>query len=100
MRKWFLLRSLRQTGRHLLDSRVPAGLKILPMLAAGYLVFPVDFVPDIFPLLGITDDIAFFALMVTIFNTMASAALRKSPEPVAVLDSSPSLPSSPYSSRP
>ena len=36
---------------------VPAGTKVVIMGALGYLIAPLDFLPDLLPVLGYTDDI-------------------------------------------
>jgi len=49
------------------DPRVPAWRKALLAAAAGYVVAPVDFIPDRFPLLGVLDDLVVVALAVDAF---------------------------------
>jgi uncharacterized membrane protein YkvA (DUF1232 family) len=39
------------------DPRTPARAKYLPWVALIYLIFPIDIIPDIIPLLGQADDI-------------------------------------------
>ena len=55
-----LLRTLaahaRLTWRLLRDPAVPLLTKILPVAAVLYLISPLDFVPDILPILGQLDD--------------------------------------------
>lgn len=43
-------------GRLVRDPRVPARSKAFALLAAGYVLSPVDLVPDFVPLLGQSDD--------------------------------------------
>ena len=40
------------------DKRVPIYLKVLPVASLVYLVSPIDFVPDVIPVLGQLDDLA------------------------------------------
>ncbi len=49
------------------DPRVPASRKALLAAAAGYVVAPVDLIPDRFPLLGVLDDLVVAALAVDAF---------------------------------
>jgi uncharacterized membrane protein YkvA (DUF1232 family) len=52
----------------LLDRRVGLLLKlIIPGLMLGYLIFPVDLLPDFVPVLGQLDDLAILALGIKIF---------------------------------
>ena len=44
------------------DTRTPAGPRFLPWLSLLYLLFPFDFIPDLIPLLGQTDDIGIIIL--------------------------------------
>jgi uncharacterized membrane protein YkvA (DUF1232 family) len=47
----------RLVWRLLRDPRVPIYLKVLPVAAALYVVSPLDFLPDIAPLVGQIDDL-------------------------------------------
>lgn len=62
MRSWLavfgtLASRLRLAVRLLRDPAVPVGPKLLPLFALGYLVFPLDLVPDLLPVLGQLDDL-------------------------------------------
>jgi uncharacterized membrane protein YkvA (DUF1232 family) len=65
------LKQLLKTGRLALclmrDRRVPAYAKIVPILAILYALSPLDFVPDVFPVLGQLDDIAILAAGLQLF---------------------------------
>ncbi|MBN8690194.1 MAG: DUF1232 domain-containing protein [Armatimonadetes bacterium] len=39
------------------DPSVPIWIKVLPIVAGLYLISPIDFVPDVLPILGWIDDI-------------------------------------------
>jgi uncharacterized membrane protein YkvA (DUF1232 family) len=58
-----------QLAWHLLtDRRVSLLLKlIIPGLMLGYLIFPVDLLPDFIPVLGQLDDLAILALGIKLF---------------------------------
>jgi uncharacterized membrane protein YkvA (DUF1232 family) len=52
-----LLTEARIAVRLLREPAVPGLIKALPAAAALYLIWPIDILPDIFPLLGQLDDI-------------------------------------------
>lgn len=52
-----LVSHVRLTVRLLREPQVPLLMKALPVLAAIYVVFPLDFVPDFLPILGQLDDL-------------------------------------------
>jgi uncharacterized membrane protein YkvA (DUF1232 family) len=62
-RRWFkeaalaLPRMAKLIGRLIRDPRVPARSKAFAIAAAGYLLSPVDLVPDFIPVLGQADDV-------------------------------------------
>jgi uncharacterized membrane protein YkvA (DUF1232 family) len=49
------------------DPRVPPLMKIVPFLPLIYLVFPMDFIPDLIPGLGQLDDIGMIILGIEAF---------------------------------
>ena len=55
---WMLLSHVRLASRLLREPRVPLLTKGVPLLAALYLVSPLDLVPDLLPLLGQVDDLS------------------------------------------
>lgn len=55
----------------MLDRQVPIYLKLLPVAAVAYLLFPIDFLPDIVPGLGQLDDLTILILGAKIFIDMA-----------------------------
>jgi len=68
--------SLRLAWRLLRDPRVSPWLKVLvPALAVGYLLLPVDVAPDFFPLLGQLDDLAVLALVARLLIELSPAAV-------------------------
>src|SRR5688572_24739457 len=54
-----LLRHMRLASRLLREPGVPLLAKAVPGLAVLYLISPLDIVPDIVPVLGQLDDLAF-----------------------------------------
>lgn len=63
-----ILRNAQLAWHLLIDRRVGLLLKlIIPGLMLGYLILPVDFVPDFIPVLGQLDDLAILALGIKIF---------------------------------
>ena len=54
------------------DARVPASIKVLaPAIALGYLIFPIDIIPDFLPVLGQLDDLAVVFLLVRLLIMLA-----------------------------
>ena len=63
-----ILRNAQLAWHLLLDRRVGLLLKlIIPGLMLGYLIFPVDLLPDFIPVLGQLDDLAILALGIKLF---------------------------------
>ena len=52
------------------DPKIPATTKTLIIAALGYLIFPVDVIPDIMPIVGFSDDIT---VMVTALKTLKNS---------------------------
>jgi uncharacterized membrane protein YkvA (DUF1232 family) len=52
-----LLSHLRVSARLLREPRVPLLFKMIPLLAAGYVISPLDFIPDVLPIIGQLDDL-------------------------------------------
>jgi uncharacterized membrane protein YkvA (DUF1232 family) len=63
-----IIRNAQLAWHLLLDRRVSLLLKlIVPGLMLGYLILPVDLLPDFIPVLGQLDDLAILALGIKIF---------------------------------
>lgn len=62
-RLWRLFRLWRSLAK---DPRTPMAAKVFPWVALAYLVFPIDLVPDVIPILGQLDDVGVIVLLVTI----------------------------------
>jgi len=52
-----LVSHIRVSLRLLREPRVPLLFKLIPVLAAGYVISPLDFLPDVLPVIGQLDDI-------------------------------------------
>ena len=76
LRPW-ALRSLffqmRLVGRLLREPQVPALLKGIPLLAALYVVSPVDLMPDVAPVLGQLDDLGVVLIALELFRRLCPA---------------------------
>jgi len=67
-----LLKQLNLVWKLLLDARVPASTKLLlPLMAFAYVIFPIDLIPDVLPVLGQLDDLAIVLLAVRLFVMLA-----------------------------
>jgi uncharacterized membrane protein YkvA (DUF1232 family) len=53
-----LLAKSRLALRLMREPRVPVPAKALLLLAAAYLISPLDFIPDVFPIVGQIDDLS------------------------------------------
>ena len=58
------------------DPRTPLGLKGMMAAALAYVVFPVDLVPDVIPILGQADDLTILLLVLDLFIQNAPAEVR------------------------
>lgn len=47
------------------DKRTPIGAKILVGLTVGYLLSPIDFIPDFIPVLGLLDDVIIVPILIS-----------------------------------
>lgn len=56
------------------DRRMPLAAKVLPVLALGYLLWPVDLVPDV-PILGQLDDLVVLLIALRVFIGLAPQEL-------------------------
>jgi uncharacterized membrane protein YkvA (DUF1232 family) len=53
------------------DPDVPIYLKLLPFLAFGYLLFPIDLVTDLIPVVGQLDDLTVLLIGAKVFIELA-----------------------------
>lgn len=68
-----LWQQIRLVFRLMADPEVPLYLKILPFVTVVYLLIPVDLLPDVAPVLGQIDDVAFLLAGSKIFLELAPA---------------------------
>lgn len=45
------------------DPRTPARSKYLPWMALAYFIFPLDFIPDLLPVIGQADDLTVIIML-------------------------------------
>jgi uncharacterized membrane protein YkvA (DUF1232 family) len=62
-----LFSQVRLAARLVREPRVPWLVKGIPLLAAVYVASPLDFVPDVLPVLGQMDDLGIMLLALRIF---------------------------------
>lgn len=58
------------------DPRTPIGLKGMMAAALAYVIFPVDLIPDVIPVLGQADDLTVLLLVLDLFIQNAPAEVR------------------------
>lgn len=67
-----LFKQLSLVWKLMMDRRVPASTKfLLPLMALGYLIFPIDLIPDLAPVLGQLDDLAIVLIAMRLFVMLA-----------------------------
>ena len=69
-----LVSQARLAGRLLREPCVPLGAKAVPLLAGLYLLAPLDFIPDVLPLLGQIDDLTLILIALSAFLRLCPAA--------------------------
>lgn len=74
----FLPNMVRLLGNLLADARVPMTEKALFAAAIVYVIMPLDFIPDIFPVVGQVDDLYLVALtLLRLLNRTDEAVVRE-----------------------
>jgi uncharacterized membrane protein YkvA (DUF1232 family) len=69
-----LFGEVRLAWRLLREPRVSAFAKVIPALAVLYVASPLDFIPDMLPVLGQLDDLGILILSVKLFLRMCPQA--------------------------
>lgn len=59
----------------LLDRRTPLEAKLLAAITLGYLLSPIDLIPDFIPVLGLLDDLLLVPLLLTLTIKLIPAAV-------------------------
>jgi uncharacterized membrane protein YkvA (DUF1232 family) len=70
-----LISRARLSARLLREPAVPLLAKALPAAAALYVVSPLDFVPDVLPVLGQLDDLGMILIALGAFEKLCSAGV-------------------------
>jgi uncharacterized membrane protein YkvA (DUF1232 family) len=70
-----LLNSFRLTWRLLRDQQVPFAAKLVPLGIAGYILSPIDFIPDLWFGVGQVDDLALLLLGIQVFIAVVPKAI-------------------------
>jgi uncharacterized membrane protein YkvA (DUF1232 family) len=88
---------LRVLRRLAADPSVPRGARIKLLLLLGYLVLPLDLVPDFLPLIGYADDVIIMALVLrSVIRSAGPGSLRRhwpgTPAGLAVIERLAGLP--------
>lgn len=72
MRKFYQqFKPVKQAGRLFFKKETPFLYKLIPIGAIFYILFPLDFITDVVPVLGQLDDIAILTGSIGIFNSLA-----------------------------
>jgi len=69
-----LFAELRLAWRLMREPRVSLVAKVLPVLAVLYVLSPLDFIPDVVPVLGQLDDVGILILSVKLFLRVCPSA--------------------------
>ena len=70
-------RNLRLSWRLWRDPRVPLWTKLIPLAAAGYVLLPTDFIPDVIVGLGQVDDLTALLMGIKFFMDLCPADVVK-----------------------
>jgi uncharacterized membrane protein YkvA (DUF1232 family) len=68
-----LVSHVRVSLRLLREPRVPVFFKLIPVLAGIYVVSPLDFIPDVLPIIGQLDDIGIVFIALETFLRFSPA---------------------------
>lgn len=84
--------------------KMPWGTLAVAVLCLVYIVSPVDFIPDVVPILGITDDGTFILLVLAMLHKNLAAyrqsLIKKENAPEAKITARPDTPTDPEKSAP
>jgi uncharacterized membrane protein YkvA (DUF1232 family) len=68
------------------DTRTPWTAKLLIGLTVGYLLSPIDLIPDFIPVLGILDDLILVPLLISLSIKLIPAIVLKEARKVALVN--------------
>lgn len=71
MKHLSLLRRLQLSWKAFRDPRTPLPAKVIAVLGILYAVSPLDFIPDVLPVIGWTDDLAIIVAAIGLFLRIA-----------------------------
>ena len=71
-----LFSELRLAWRLMREPRVALVAKAVPALAALYVMSPLDFIPDVLPVIGQIDDLGILILSVKLFLKLVPPAIK------------------------
>lgn len=65
------INQFRLTWRLIRDSRVPLWAKLIPFITVGYIISPIDIIPDVLPIIGQLDDLGILLAGMRLFEMLA-----------------------------
>jgi uncharacterized membrane protein YkvA (DUF1232 family) len=71
-----LLSEARLAARLVREPRVPSAIKALPLVPVLYLIAPVDFLPDVLPVLGQLDDLGIALATLQVFLRLCPSSVK------------------------
>ena len=71
-----LLSEARLAARLIREPRVPSLIKALPLLPVLYLIAPLDFLPDVLPVLGQLDDLGVALATLQVFLKLCPSSVK------------------------
>jgi uncharacterized membrane protein YkvA (DUF1232 family) len=72
-----LIHQIKLTWRLLRDPRVPVWAKAIPFLPLVYVLSPLDFLPDVIPVIGQLDDLTIMILGMRMFEVVVPDYIRQ-----------------------
>ena len=79
--------NLAHVGHYFKDGAVPRWRKLLVLFAVAYAVMPVDFIPDVIPVVGWLDDVGVLAAVTTfLVQDIRRHSLRLAATPTVTVD--------------
>ena len=60
----------------MLDSTTPPQVRVTMLAGLTYLLFPLDFIPDLIPIAGFSDDLVALTAVISLWNQYMSPSIR------------------------